>query len=68
MRRVRALRKMVHPSRLWVFVCETGQDPTPAEWAQVRPGDKVLIEEIPVGYFGIPWVKIQPSTIGHGRP
>lgn len=39
--------------RLHVFVLEAGQELSAEQEAMIRPGDQVIIEETPVGYFGL---------------
>lgn len=52
LRRVRAIeRKVMPPARTWLFVVEDGDEPSPEQRAQVRPGDTVIIEGVPRGYL-----------------
>lgn len=52
-RRARSLSSKLQPRpRMLVLALETGQDVPATVRATLRPGDRVLIEEIPPGYFG----------------
>jgi len=51
--RLKHLQEQLEPaSKLWVLVLEQGQEIPPAIQAQIRPRDRVVIEETPKGYFG----------------
>lgn len=52
--RLERLRKQSRcfDTRLLVLVLEAGQEIPAPTLATLRPGDQIIIEEIPAGYFG----------------
>ncbi len=63
--RIKRLEHLLTPPRkTHIFVVETGKRPTARELAQVRPGDTVILHEIPEGYFAGPQSGAQVMEYG----
>lgn len=51
LQRIRRMERKIHGGpKNHVFVVEEGEEPTPEQQAQVRPGDRVVIRQYPKGY------------------